>query len=238
MNSLRILVVLGVAALAACATPAAVVFVSHGHDASRVRRVAVLNIGDYLGVAGSGEIAASSFEKYLMWAGYNLVERRQVSQILKEQSLDVSGSIDVSTIRSIGRILGVDALALGNLTDFSNTREHTVIVDVPQEQMDPIYGQVVTTQHTGDTQTTVTTIQNVVTGYNYSQTYRLVPELQTFPAHVGLSVRLVDVQTGEVLWSASASSDGVDITSATEQSSSKIMQAVVKELKKAASPSL
>lgn len=228
----RFLLPLCAAALAlaaGCASPG-IVFLSQGYSRAEPRRVALLNFADYPGAPGSGEIAASTFEKYLLWADYNLIERRHVSQILKEQALSVSGAMDQSTIRNIGKIIGVDALVFGTLTDFSHNRERTVMVDMPQQQSEPVYGQVVTVQQSGSA--TISTTQSVLTGYATRQTSRLVPEVITFPAKVGMAVRLVDVQTSEVLWSASTAADGSSLTTATEEASSKIMLAVVNQLKK------
>lgn len=224
---IKFLCILVAAQIVACA-PRAVGFLSPNYDVQRIERVALVNFEDYPGVIGSGEIAASTFETYLLEAGYKLVERRQVSRILKEQSLDLSGFIDKTTIRSLGKILGVNALVFGSLTDFANIREQTVIVNVPQQQSDPIFGQVVTVQENKDT--TVKTVQNIITGYNYTVTNQLVPKIETLPARVGMSARLVDVETGEVLWSASASSDGADMTIATQEASSELMKTVVKKL--------
>lgn len=225
-----ILLAVAGALLVGCSSPA-VVFIASDYNPSHVRRVALVKIADYPDAPGSGEIAASTFEKYLLPAGYNVIERRQVAQILQEQSMNLSGAIEPAAIQNIGKILGVDAVVLGNLTEFSNTREQTVMVDIPQEQSDPIYGQTVTVQRNGDSM--VKTVQPVVTGYTYTQSDQVVPETETLPAHVGMSVRLVDAQTGEVLWISSASSDGVDLTAAIEHVSSKIMQAVIKRIKKA-----
>ena len=219
------------AGLSACAS-SAVVFLSKNYNQHRVERVALVEFNDYPYYPGSGEIAAGTFESYLLGAGYNLVERRQVNRILKEQSLSLAGSLDQTTIRSLGKILGVDALAFGSLTDFSNIRDQTVIVDMPQEQSEPIFGQVVTTQKNKNID--VQTVQNVVTGYSFTETHQLVPKIETLPANVGMSVRLVDVATGELLWSASSSDSGSDITSATQKASSELMQAVTKQLKRAA----
>lgn len=232
MNLLRLYFfpILGVIALAACSSPA-IVFVAPTYNPTHVHRVAMLSLADYPEAPGSGEIAAATFEKYLLEAGYSVVERRQVAQILKEQSLSFSGAVDASQIRNLGRILGVDALVMGNVTDFSNSREQTVMVDVPQEQSDPIYGRVVTVQQNGNT--TVETVQHVITGYSYTQTDQIIPETQTVPAHVGLSIRLVDTQTGEVLWVSSGASDGSNLAAATETASSKIMEATIKKLKAA-----
>ena len=36
-------------------------------------------------------------------------------------------------MKSYGKVLGVDALVLGTLTDFSSQSEQTVMMDVPQD---------------------------------------------------------------------------------------------------------
>lgn len=232
MNDLRrraLALLLAAAGLSACATPA-VVMVSRGYDPARTRRVTLVSLTDYPGAPGSGDIAANTFEKYLLVPGYRLVERRQAEQILKEHAFSLSGEVDPAQIRAIGRLLGVDALVLGGLTDYSGPRDQTVMVDMPLEQTDPLYGRVVTTKRDGDAQ--VRESRTVVTGYATTRSSQLVQTTQTVPAHAGLSMRLVDVETGEVLWSASASAGGDDLPSALEEASSKAMQAVVKELKK------
>ena len=237
MNATRsagfLLALVVVASLAACATPA-VVFLSRSYDARHVKRVAVAVFDDYPGAQGSGEIAAASFEKYLLWAGYGLIERRQTRQLLQEQSVALSEDAGPDVMKEAGQVLGVDALVFGSLTNFMNTQEQTAMVDMPQEQVDPIYGQVETVVHNRGA--TVRTVQPFVSGYSRTETHQMVPEVQTVPARAALSVRLVDAQTGEVLWSGSASSDGVDPTAATEQASAMLMQALVKTLKKAALP--
>jgi len=213
---------------AACATPA-VVMVSPRYDASRLHRVALIRFTDYPGMSGSGAVAAATFAKYLLLGGYGLVERQQVDEILNEQSLQASGAFDPATVHKLGKLLGVDALAFGALTDFSSPRDQTVLVDIPQEQSEPIYGKIETVQRKGDT--TVRTVQDVVTGYSYHQSSQIVPQVQTVPAHIGMSVRLVSVQTGEVLWSGSGSAYGSNLGEAAEEASSQIMQAVAKRVK-------
>jgi hypothetical protein len=220
------------AVLSACA-PSAVVMVSHGYNPRAVRSVAVLGITDYDGAPGSGEIAANALDKYLLWADYRVVERRQVQQILQEQSF-AAAAADPATIKNVGRLLGVDAVIFGAVTDFSNARDQTVMVDVPQQQTDPVYGKIVTVQH--DNGAMVKTVQDVVTGYSTTETDQWVPEVETLPAHVGLSARLVDAGSGELLWDASAQSEGVNPATATEQACSALMQGVVKQIKKASRP--
>jgi curli biogenesis system outer membrane secretion channel CsgG len=220
------------AALAACATPATVL-VSGDYASAKIKRVALVGFDDFSGAPGSGDVASSAFEKYLLLPGYALVERRQVDALMKEHGLDMSGA--VAPGGSYGKILGVDALVLGTITDFTAPSDETVMMDVPQEQTDPVYGQVTTTQHVGGRGGgSMTTVQNVVTGYATTETDSQVAETEFVPAHVGLSARLVDASTGEVLWSVSASADGSSTGEAVEAASASAMHAVDDRLKKTA----
>jgi len=212
-----------------CARPA-LVMLNREYDFSRVKRVAVMSFSDFPGMPGSGDVAASAFDKYLM-GDYTVVERRQATGILREQYLHAAGGVDPANVKKIGRLLGVDALVFGDLNDFTDTRDRTVMVDIPQEHAEPVYGHVVTETKVGES--TVTTVQPVVTGYEYHETSRYVPVAETIPARAAFSVRLVDVETGEVIWSASASSEGSDLADASEKVSGRIVKAVRKQMRKA-----
>lgn len=214
--------------LAGCATVPPVVVLSPRYDHAAVRKVAVAGFSDFRGAAGSGEVAAATFEKYLLLGGYRLIERRQAELLVKEQKLQLTDQLDVESLRKVGKVLGVDALLFGSVTDYSEPREHTVMVTVAQQQSNPMYGSVETVHRDGDT--LVRTTQPVVTGYSYTLNDQVVPETRSTPAHVGLSVRLVDVQTGEVLWTASGESEGGYLSGATEEASSRIMRAVMKKV--------
>jgi hypothetical protein len=223
---------LAAAALTACA-PAAVVMVSPDYNPARVHRVSLAAFSDFPGSPGSGTLAAGTFEKYLLLAGYGLVEQDQALAAAKTESAlpgELPGDVDPSQVQAEGKQLGVDALALGALTDYTGPRDHTVMVDMPQEQTDPIYGQVSTVQRSGDTRTRTTTA--VVTGYATTTTDQIVQETETIPAHVAMTVRLVDASNGELLWSVSSSASGDDIAAATEAAAASAMQAVAKSLKK------
>jgi len=214
---------------AGCATaPRTFVVVSPSYDQDHIRRVALIGFSDSPGMAGSGEAAASIFEKYLLLGGYSLVERRQVAEVLKEQALRSNGSFDQSTLQKLGSLLGVRALAFGSINDLVSPRQETVMVNMPQEQSSPIYGQVETIHKDGDNVSKVT--QNYVADYNVTWTDQVVPQTSHVPAHAGISVRLVSVENGEVLWSASASSEGDYVNEALERASSDLMQAVGKRV--------
>src|SRR5437763_1208717 len=49
---------------------------------------------------------------------YTLIERTQVDRILNEQNLQQEGRADASTAATLGRLLGVDAIIIGSITQF------------------------------------------------------------------------------------------------------------------------
>src|SRR5579872_1652011 len=206
--------------LLGCATPA-VVFVSPDYNPQQIKRVAVLGFSDFPGQQGSGTTVSDVFEKYLFNLHYAIIDPNQA-----QQNVNPSSNLDASTLAALGKSLGVDAVISGSISEFSQTSEQTVMVDVPQEETDPVYQSVVVqgrhglrtvTQQTG-TQTTFTD--------------QVVPETETLPARIGLSARLVSVKNGELLWSGSGSADGMNLSSAAENAAAKVTQAIQKELDK------
>jgi len=120
-----------------------------------------------------------------------------------------------------------DAEITGSVSELTDTSEQTVLVDVPQEVTEPVYQDVTVQGRRGGLRTVTeqTGNQTVVTDQS-------VPETETLPARVGLSVRMVSVKTGELLWSGSGSEDGMDISSAAEAAASKVIDALQKAIEK------
>jgi len=53
--------------------------------------------------------------------GFEVVERRQLAKVLDQQKLSVSGLLDPKAMKNVGKILGVDAIVTGSMTDLGNT---------------------------------------------------------------------------------------------------------------------
>jgi len=101
----------------------------HEVDAQEVKpRIAVMSFennstfsywGDNLGAAAADELITQ-----LVRAGtFIVVERTQVNAILEEQHFGLSGAVDASTAAEIGKILGVQAVLMGSITQFSVDRK-------------------------------------------------------------------------------------------------------------------
>lgn len=209
-------------ALGACAT--ATVAVKTGFDFSRVKRVAVISVSDYGSHPGSGEIVAGAFEQSLLTAGYDLAERAQVDKILREKRLSAS---DPKAAKELNRVLGVDAVLFGRITDFREAREVLTQADVVDTHEDPIYVRKTKRVQNADG-TAGTTEETQIQGYRTVRVVRREPRTVTTYGRLGVSARLVFVPTGDVLWS------GSDVTSvySFEESARGVADSILKAVKK------
>ncbi|HVE14607.1 MAG TPA: CsgG/HfaB family protein [Elusimicrobiota bacterium] len=210
------------ALLAACAGPAATI--KPGYDFTGIRRVALLGFDDFPRQPGSGNVVASIFEKHLLGANYSVVERRRVSDILREHAFSASGAVDPRTAKSLGQLLGVDALILGSITSFSPGREGTVMVDRSEDSTQPVMRPVTRQERVGDQWVPVT--RDEVVGYRTIHNRRREPQTYTVYASVGVAARMVDVKTGEVLWIGSDTETGYDLEGAAEDAAQRILKSV------------
>lgn len=206
----------------ACAT--ATVAVKTGFDFSRVKRVAVISISDYGGRPGSGEVVAGAFEQELLSAGYDLAERAQVDKVLHEKRLSAT---DPKAAKELGKVLGVDALLFGRITDFREPREVLTQADVVDTHEDPIY--VRKTRRVQNADGSAGTVEETsIQGYRTTRVVRREPRTVTTYGRLGVSARLVFVPTGDVLWS------GSDVTSvySFEESARGVADSILKAVKK------
>lgn len=175
--------------LSACATPRTAF--NPRADFSSVKRVAVLNFG-----GSNGELAADLLTQSLLAHGADVVERQRLSAVMQEQSLSSSSAFDPATAKQLGKLLGVDALFVGSVA--ASTPPSTYLVNASE-------------------QTRIATVTQLAGGSAYSDGALLgMPNSQLISttAEVSLVSRMVDVQTGSILWSASMSYDGLDIQTA------------------------
>lgn len=68
--------------------------------------------------AGSRGVSEILVNRLVKSGNFTVVERSQIEAILKEQDFGDSGRVDASTAAQIGRILGVEAVIIGSVTQF------------------------------------------------------------------------------------------------------------------------
>ncbi|MCM2266334.1 MAG: CsgG/HfaB family protein [Elusimicrobiales bacterium] len=174
--------------LSACTAPK--VAVNPRADFSGIKRVAVLSFS-----GPKGDLAADVMTQSLLERGADVVERQRLDSVLREQSLTASSAFDPATAKQLGRLLGVDALFVGTVAE--STPQSTYIVSQSANPQSNV------TQVSGNTVYSEGAVMGLPTAQLLSTT-----------ANVSLLSRMVDVQTGSVMWSASMAYEGFDITSA------------------------
>jgi hypothetical protein len=209
-------------ACAGCATPP-VVAIKPGFDFSKVGRVALVDLEDFPGQAGSGAAVGQGLEPFLLKAGYDLVERGQVEQILQEQSFSRSENVDPATAASLGKLLGVGALILGRVTSVVQAQSSTYMQTVSNTTYQPVYQTQTYQDHEGNVR-----VRQRVSQYDVVTTNDQVPQTFTTPASVAFTVKLVDVGTGQVLWTGSVAGDGDSVSDAATKASGRLLNALKK----------
>ena len=114
-----------------------------------------------------GEAAADKFVTELVSSGkFSVIERNRLNDILKEHNLVAQGAVTPQTAVDLGKLLGVELMVLGSITEFGHER----------------YGGRLTSRFRGAM-------------YRYT---------------CKIDIRVVDVQTAEIVYANSAGSSHID----------------------------
>jgi hypothetical protein len=173
---------------------------------SAVRRVAVATFG-----GPSGDVAADLMTQDLLQHGADVVERSRLDAVMQEQNLAKQSVLDPATIKKIGKILGVDAIFVGTVAD-----------SVPSQSF-----LVTSGGRRGYNPGTVTPVQG---GDLYSQGSVVgLPNSQvvTSAAQASLIARMVDVETGSILWSGRMAYEGLDVQSTMGSITSALVESLI-----------
>ena len=127
---------------------------------------------------------SEAFTTYLMEAGFDIIERTQIENVLKEQKMSLSGGMDEQTMVQIGKLVGVDVVVTGS---YRTRREEirTVTRPLPAAPRKPG--------------------KRYPPGPGNGLPGNVRVESNTIFS--GLTVKFVDVNTGRVIMSSSAEKD-------------------------------
>src|SRR6185436_12447551 len=74
---------------------------------------------------GGAEAAQDVFVTELVKSGkFRVVEREQLQALMQEKNLTLSGDVDPATAVKVGKLLGVNYLLTGAVTEYGNTDTH------------------------------------------------------------------------------------------------------------------
>ncbi|MEO0100524.1 MAG: CsgG/HfaB family protein [candidate division WOR-3 bacterium] len=175
-------------------------FLSSKFSERKVKRVAIL---PFENLTKEEKAAKMVQEEFSLQVGkleiFDLLERARIEELWKEQDLDTLYRFDVSTAAKIGKMLGAEGVIFGSVTKFipyPEPKEDTS-KKVKEKEVGPSV-IIVDDNNSSWKWFLIGILAITVVG--------LVIYLAVKPsppsAEVGLSVRLVDVETGEILWQA------------------------------------
>ncbi len=213
--------------LAACfsftgCTPKTVI--SRTYDFNQMQRIGIMSFDSSW---SSLQGVENLFAKYLINAGFKVVERAQLESVLKEHNISVSGYLSPQTTQEIGKILGVEVLLMGEVTAYTPTRKELALVSTRRTESRPVYTQDVMQLPDG----TYAAYSRRV-GTEYSHSSEVTPQEYTINAQVGVIAKLVDVETGEVVWIGSDDAEGSSALSAADYLARVLVKSFTKELAK------
>lgn len=154
--------------------------VAEGIDWSKYRNVAIVEFKGTAQNEGSGDLMANYVQGQLIKRGFKVVERNRVNEILKEQAFQSSDYSAKENAVKLGKILNVSAIIIGQVTTFVN--EPRTETYTTGGYYDSKGKWIPQRKHTDN--------------YNYSA--------------VGATMKIIDVESGEVLYLDEGSEDGRD----------------------------
>jgi len=196
-----------------------------------IRRIAVLPFENPTDDRAAGPLVAEELNLQLGKLGvFDLIERTRITELLKEQDLDTLERFDESTAARIGKLLGVQAVVMGSVTKFrrhpSDKQDTVVIVEHEySHRHHSLWGdewlyhdyyshhhgyhggneQHGYQEHHHESDTSSADVWAAIAVVALVITVVGIIYLATRPhptAEIGANMRLVDVETGEVLWQA------------------------------------
>lgn len=106
----------GVEAIAAKLTESA----QQSQKTGQIQKVAVADfIGPHDRLSGLGEYMADKISVRLFGTGVfpDIMERRQLKQVLQSRKGELSGYFDQSTVKQFGKMIGIDSMVIGTIKD-------------------------------------------------------------------------------------------------------------------------
>ena len=118
MRSVLMMIVLSVTLLAGCSSMTSDDVASYELQSSGIRKVAIVDVQGAINGESAQESIFSCFQKEFMKRGYQVIERKQIQQIIKEQDFQQSGITNDYGATEFGKICNAQAILLVNIPEY------------------------------------------------------------------------------------------------------------------------
>ncbi len=168
-------------------------------DFIKYKRIAILPFTEAPNASQSGQTVQELTGQIFSKYGFDVIEKARIFDVLNEQKLSLTGAIDNSQALRIGKLLGARAIVVGEVGQCTNNQRRTGTMDVP-----------FTSFSTG--KTTCISRQGLEWNENF----------------VSLVLRVIDVETGQLIYSGSGYFDR-SVTDPPHQMAELILSNVVRK---------
>lgn len=178
--------------IGACSPPAAVHMQVMKPAAIHLPGVRTLAVADFQGPGRSGSQVATRLQAYLLETDYyNILERDKLKQILDEQNLGMAGVTDAATAAQVGKLLGVDAMIFGEVTEYQ--------VEPDERGTEKVHRKVGTGKYEWVERKNIFTGKKTKVKEEIMKTVLVDQHYRIRRGTAAVHFRAVDVETGELL---------------------------------------
>jgi Curli production assembly/transport component CsgG. len=200
-------------------------YISKQYDFKSMKRIGIL---EFSSPDDTFKGAENLFAEYLIKYGYTVVERAQIEKVLAEQNLSATSYLSPEVTRKIGKVLGVDALLIGEVTSYLPERKALTYHVTHTNTSEPVFNNQVTKDAQGHV-----SVRSVYAGQEEHREKSIYPVEYTIYAQVGVVAKLVDVNTAEIIWVGDDTCEGASGLSALSESAKGLMKSFDKAVRKA-----
>ena len=195
--------------------------ISRTYNFNNMHRIGILRVdSNNAPVEGVEDLLA----QYLIKNGFTVIERAQLEQVMKENNIEMAGMINPTMTKQLGQLLGVDCLMIAEVSSYTPEKETTTIAKTEDTYVEPNYG----VERRMVNGMAVDSI--VQTGSTIRREENITPITFTTSPKIGLIVKLVDVETAEIVWVGSVTEDGDNVMEASENDAAYLMNNLRKDI--------
>ncbi|MFC1501301.1 CsgG/HfaB family protein [Elusimicrobiota bacterium] len=198
--------------------------ISRSYDFKKMNKIAIMRVKSQ---DKNLKMTKDIFARELLKQDFTVVERSRIRQILKEQKLSEEFSLAPKNTRLIGKLLGVDTLLMGDVAHYASEERKTDAVETEDVYVEPIYSIQSSKMPDGKYKQVI-----AQTGRKIRRETRKSPDTYRTSPKVGVTARIVDVETAEIVWVGSVIKSGNTSMDAAEKCVVYLMNNFKKDLKK------
>jgi len=162
------------------------------NNIAKYNKIAIMNFTNAPNYSTSGEVVSALASQCFAQSGFTVIERNRFNDLINEQKLSNSGIVEDGQAIKLGKMIGVDAIVVGVVGQYSMIEKHTDTT----YQTQVITAARVTTMPDGSWVTVPAVTQQIaIQGTQWTESY------------VSVSLRVLDVESGQLLYSGSGQYD-------------------------------